>query len=587
MGHGSTGEAGAPVPTSGGISRRRFLAGATVAAAAAWTPLFTLREASAQSPAPPGFPPSVPLYRQAFRNWSGETVVDDLWTCAPTTPDDIVTVANWAAANSYRLRARGMGHGWAPLVVPPGSGAVPVVLVDARTHLTAVRIDRAGSPATVTAQTGVTMDDLLAQLETAGYGLTATPAPGDLTLGGVLAIDAHGSAVRARGETPIPGRTYGSLSNLVLSLTAVVWDPAQGRFALRTFARSDPAARSFLVHLGRTLVTEATLQVGTNSRLRCQSRVDIPAATLFAAPGSGGGQTFADFVESAGRVEAIWFPFTDTPWLKVWSVAPVMPAESREVDSPYNYVFSDTLPEQASKLISEIVAGDGSVTPAFGQAQLSAVRAGLASTATLDIWGWSKNLLLYIRPTTLRVTANGYAVLTTRANVQRVVSEFTAFYQARLLAYQAQGLYPVNGSAEIRVTGLDDPADVSVASAGTPQLSAARPRPDHPEWDVAVWLDILTIPGTASSDRFYRDVETWIFANYSGTYAAARVEWSKGWAYTDSAAWADQTMLTSTIPGTLRAGQPAGDNWDTAVAALDAGDPRRVFSNAFLDVLLP
>ncbi len=39
------------------------------------------------------------------------------------------------------------------------------------------------------------------QLETAGYGLAATPPPGDLTLGGVLAIDGHGTAIPANGET--------------------------------------------------------------------------------------------------------------------------------------------------------------------------------------------------------------------------------------------------------------------------------------------------------------------------------------------------------------------------------------------------
>ena len=44
-----------------------------------------------------------------------------------------------------------------------------------------------------------------------------------------------------------------------------------------------------------------------------------------------------------------------------------------------------------------------------------------------DLWGPSKNTLLYLKPTTLRVHANGYAVLTSRDRVQRVVSEFAAF----------------------------------------------------------------------------------------------------------------------------------------------------------------
>jgi FAD/FMN-containing dehydrogenase len=128
---------------------------------------------------------------------------------------------------------------------------------------------------------------------------------------------------------------------------------------------------------------------------------------------------------------------------------------------------------------------------------------------------------------------------------------------------------------------------VGVPSSGSPQLSALRPRPDRPEWDTAVWLDALTIPGTPDAFQFYRDMEQWMFANYTGSYAAVRPEWSKGWAYTSSSAWADGTVLGTTIPNAYRAGQPAGDNWDTARATLNAFDPHRIFSNGFVDRLLP
>ena len=574
---------------SNGWSRRQFLVGATALGAVGLIPVFRITAAVAATQAPPNFPASIALYQQAFQNWSGEIVIEDVWTCVPQTSSEVMTIANWALANGYRIRPRGSRHTWTPLIVPAGSSPANIVLIDTTQHLTSVSIDSSsGYPTIVTAQTGVTMEVLLADLEQAGYGLTATPAPGDVTLGGVLAIDGHGTAIPAQGETPIAGHTYGSVSNLIVSLTAVVWEPSSGQYILRTFARSDSAARALLVHVGRAFITDVTLRVGTNTRLRCQSRVDISAATLFAAPGSSdGSQTFASFVERTGRVETIWFPFTSNPWLKVWTVSPIRPLISREVTTPYNYVFSDTLPKVASKLISEIETGNGAVTPAFAQTQYALVSAGLIGTDTLDIWGWTKNLQLYIRPTTLRVTANGYVVLTNRANIQRVVSEFAAFYQSLLTAYQAQGSYPVNGSMEIRVTGLDTPDDVEVPSASSPLLSALRPRPDHPECNVGVWLDVLTIPGTPQSDQFYRELETWIFSNYSGSYAMVRPEWSKGWAYTNSSAWADPTVLTSTIPNAYRAGQAAGDDWDAGLATLDALDPHRIFTNAFLDTLMP
>ena len=126
-------------------------------------------------------------------------------------------------------------------------------------------------------------------------------------------------------------------------------------------------------------------------------------------------------------------------------------------DAPYNYVFADVIPQTLSGLIKEILEGNGAITPTFGQAELDIVAAGLVGTLTADIWGWAKDLLLYVKPTTLRVTANGYAVLTSRASIQQVIYDFITYYQSQVAAYQADGNYPMNGPVEIRVTGLDTP----------------------------------------------------------------------------------------------------------------------------------
>ncbi|HKX29778.1 MAG TPA: cholesterol oxidase substrate-binding domain-containing protein [Blastocatellia bacterium] len=552
---------------------------------AAWLPVFKLgrESASATCQPPPNFPPSIELYQQAYKNWADEIKVEDLWTCVPGTPADVVTIANWAHANGYRVRPRGYMHNWSPLTVTPGTTCqTKVVLVDMTRNLTAMQIVPSLS-ATVNVQTGASMEALLGYLEQAGYGVTSAPAPGDLCVGGVLAIDGHGSAVPAPGEGQPPGHTYGSLSNLIVSVRAVVWDQAQGQYVLRNFDRSDPHCKAFLTHIGRAFLTDVTLRVGANANLRCVSHVDIPASELFAAPDAGASRTFAGFVESTGRVEAIWFPFTTHPWLKVWSVSPTKPFWSREVASPYNYPFSDNVPEEIALLLGRIVQGEGSLTPLLGLTAYTSTATGLISTLSKDIWGRSKNLLLYIKPTTLRGTTNGYAILTRRRDIQRVVSEFASFYQSRLAAYRAQDRYPINLSMEIRVTGIDRPGDVGVEQAEAPVLSAVSPRPDHPEWDVAVWLNLLTFPGTPYSNQFYREMETWILQNYSGGYAAVRPEWSKGWAYTDDAAWTNTAMLGTTIPDLYRVGP--GPGWDWAVSTFNAFDPHGVFSNPFLDTL--
>ncbi|WP_407655506.1 cholesterol oxidase substrate-binding domain-containing protein [Burkholderia alba] len=572
-------------------SRRAFLSDmAKLAAAgvvAGWTPIYQIAaHAQTALPTPPDFPADIALYKQAFQNWSGEIAVSNVWTAAPRSADDVVAIVNWARANGFRIRPRGHMHNWSPLTIAPGGAPAQVVLLDTTRSLTAVAVDTSSSPARVTAQTGVSLESLLATLEQYNLGVTAAPAPGDITLGGALAIGAHGTAVPATGESPQPGHTYGSLSNLVLSLTAVVFDPDKQRYGLRTFQRTDPEIGAFLAHVGRAFIVEVTLEAGPNQRLRCQSFVDIPASELFASAGSRG-RTVASFLERSGRMEAIWFPQTASPWLKVWTPTPSKPFLSRAVTKPYNYPFSDSIPQSLSDLIKRIViGGERYLTPLFGQTQLAIATAGLGLTLSADIWGWSRTVLQYIRPTTLRVTANGYAVLARYADVQRVIHEFVQFYQQRVDVYKARGEYPMNGPLEIRVTGLDQPADAG-AGAVPASLSALKPRPDHPEWTVAVWFDILTLPGTPSANTFYREVEQWMLSNYTGSYATLRPEWSKGWGYTDTAAWDDDTMLGTTIPNLHREGQPAASGWDAARNTLNRYDPHRIFSSPLLDRLLP
>ncbi|MFC8347547.1 cholesterol oxidase substrate-binding domain-containing protein [Streptomyces sp. NPDC057280] len=526
----------------------------------------------------PDFPAGVGLYRTAYRNWVGEITAAGLWACAPADGEQAVAVVNWAWHHGWRVRGRGSSHGWSPLTLTEDTPAdAPVLLVDTATHLTGLALE---SSHAVRAGAGVTLEALLTFLEGHGLGVTAAPAPGDLTLGGALAIDAHGTAVPARGEERQPGQTYGSLSNRVLSVTAVVWDESSGAYALRTFARDETDAGALLTHLGRALVTEVVLRVGANSNLRCVSRTDIPAAELFAAPG-GGGRTLASYLDEAGRVEAIWFAFTEFPWLKVWSVEPTKPLASRRVTSPYNYPFSDNVPTLVADIAGRMVSDAAwYLAPVLGNAQYDTAALGLVATLSADLWGPSKNTLLYLKPTTLRINANGYAVLTRRDQVQRVVAEFTAFYRERLAVYSALGRFPVNGSVEIRVTGLDDPADAELVGARAPLLSALRPDAGHPEWDTAVWLDILTLPGTPYAERFLREIERFLLDRHDGTDSLTRVEWSKGWAYTEDAVWDDEEVLGTAVPASLGDG-----TWGQAAGILDRLDPHRVFGNAFLDRL--
>jgi len=565
-----------------GLSRRELLARtaaglATASIAGLWRPV-PGRAATCARPA--GFPEGIPLETRTFENWARETIVPDLPFAVPRTSAEVVEIVRWAAAAGWRVRPCGFMHGFSPLVVVPDTTcASKVLLVDTTQHLVGVRVD--GDE--VVAACGATMDAITLALQQRGLGFTNIPAPGDITIAGALAIDAHGTAVPARGETGRPRHAYGSLSNRVLSLTAIVWDPATRRYAERRFTRAEDAIDVLLTHLGRSFVTEVRLLAEPDDHLRCLSITDVPAAEIFGAPGSSD-RTFSSYLDLAGRAEAIWFPYTDKPWLKVWSVSPEKPASSRAVTEPYNYPFADNIPTEVTTLAETLVEGDDAAAEPFGQALYTGSVAGLAATQSGDIWGPSRTVLLYTKPTTLRLTVNGYALICARADVQAVLHKAIGIFGELRDEWASARRHPWHGPIEIRTTGLDHP-DVGIPGAEAPQLSALRPRADRPEWDTVVWFDLLAFPGQPGHEVFDA-VERRLLAAFDGTHTLARVEWSKGFAYGPDGPWTNAAVLDRTIPASLTTGYDRKAGFAAAANALAEFDPRGVYGNAFLDRLL-
>jgi len=547
---------------------------------------------------PPDWPATIPIVQAPYRNWSWEIEVSQLWTCTPKTAANVVTICNWARDHGWQVRARGIMHGWSPLTVvegtPPNSN---VILVNTRYLNAMTLIPRtATSGPQVKAGAGATMEDLLTFLEqqpggqgpAPGYSFPHTPAPGSLTVGGALAINAHGTAIPSPADSF--SCSYGSLSNQILAVTAVVTDPKSSdptSYSLRTFTRGEGDDAVFLTHLGRAFIVDATLQVIDNYNLRCQSYIDITSATLFAAPSSSTPappNSMIDFLDKSGRVEAIWYPFTDTPWLKVWTTTPQQPAGSQRVSAPYNYPFSDNLPDFVTELFKKVTSSAPWLTPSLGSTMVWITKGGLASLS--DLWGPSKDTLLYIKDSTLRVTANGYAVQMKKSDLQQGIHDFTTKFTSLLAAYQAKGLFPVNSPLEIRVTGLDDPSKVAAANAQSPIISSLTydDTAKTNGWDTALWLDVLTLPGTSGADDFYQELEAWVTSTFSGARARAIPEWSKGWGYTSNGAWQSTSYLAH-VRELFTAGRPANRTWAHEAATLAAYDAHGLFSNAFLQQL--
>ena len=568
---------------------------------------------------PPGFPSHIPISQKTFENWSQGIKVPNLWTAVPQSYDDVVAVCNWAVGAGYQVRPRGIMHTWSPLTVTEGESPARVVLLDTTQKLNnvlSVTGPSGNQPAQVKVQTGTTMFDLMTQMESAstgspgGFSFAHIPAPGNITVGGALAINAHGTAIPTppHDNFTIP---YGSLSNLILAFTAVVTDPSASnpkQYVIKTFQRGEGDAKAFLTHCGRALLLDVTLQAVENYHLRCQSIMTIDAATLFAPPPTPTGPPPANsvgaFLNQSGRVEVIWFPPlpstpgdqvpTTYPWLKVWTVTAQKPAPSTQVNGPYNYAFSDNLPPWISDLLKTITAIFPSLTPTFTSAMATFTAAALQAGGLTDLWGPSKDLLLYVQDATLRVTANGYAVLMKKAQVQQAIADFTTEFVNMLVQFQNQSLYPINSPCEIRVTALDDPSLI-VTPTGSPAQSpvisslSLDPVVQQNGWDVAVWFDILTAlpllnPNAQQADNFYTQLEQWVVKRFGSGYRQMP-EWSKGWAYTaNNGPWTDATYIAN-VKQALTTGRATDATWAWEVSTLDKYDAGHLFTNPFLTSL--
>lgn len=575
------------------------------------------------SKTPPGFPSNIPISKETFENWSQGIKVPHLWTAVPQSYDDVAAVCNWAVGAGYQVRPRGIMHNWSPLTVTEDESPAKVVLLDTTQKLNSILSVTAATgsqPAQVKVQTGATMLGLMTAMENAsggkgsanGFSFAHIPAPGNITVGGALAINAHGTAVQTppNDSFKIP---YGSLSNLILAFTAVVTDPSSSKpnkYVVKTFERGKGDAKAFLTHCGRAFLLDVTMQAVDNYNLRCQSKMNIAADTLFAPPDASGqppANSVGDFLNKSGRVEVIWFPPlpsspgaevpTTYPWLKVWTVAAQKPPSSKQVSGPYNYAFSDNIPVWLSDMLKLITASAPSLTPTFTSAMAGFTSTALYLGGLTDLWGPSKDLMIYVKDSTLRVTANGYAVLMKKNEVQQAIADFTTEFVNMLVKFQNMqptALYPINSPCEIRVTALDDPSLIVTPSgnpAQSPVISSLSVDPvvKKNKWDVAVWFDILTALPLFDSDaqqayEFYTELEQWVVKRFGKGYRQMP-EWSKGWAYTsDKGPWTDPDYIAN-VKKTLTTKRADDDTWAWEVSTLDKYDTGKLFTNPFLTSL--
>ncbi|OXA38373.1 putative L-gulonolactone oxidase 1 [Folsomia candida] len=119
---------------------------------------------------------------------------------------------------------------------------------------TKINVNRAES--TVKFESGATLGELLSSLADHQLGLFSVPNIHNVTMGGLLA------GTGGHGDTS--AGTSGTISNLIMELNFIGYNPTSGKYEMMTLARNTSAAEiSPLLggHEGRTFIISATIYV--------------------------------------------------------------------------------------------------------------------------------------------------------------------------------------------------------------------------------------------------------------------------------------------------------------------------------------
>jgi hypothetical protein len=541
---------------------------------------------------PAGFPPSTPLDTITFSDWSQYVNVQGVSVARVSSAADVAAVCNWAVTSGYKVRALGKSHNWSPILMAPGTPANPQVMLVDTTKLDECSFAVVNGVPLATFGTGITIAAATAYLETLnnngtgaapGYALPHMTAPGHLTLGGILAIGGHGTLLPSGTNEP---DLMGCLSNLIVGFDAVVTDPAgptPNTYTVRHFERTETDAAAFLVHLGRAVVTAVTLRVVPNYYL--QLTCHFPnAADLFAPPPSSGPPTpgtLAALLDTHGRVEVLWFPYTLQTFVQCnrLQTTKIQP----QVSGPWNYPWMNDISLWENALIKAALFAEPWATPIFTFGEFALADLNLAGKV---LNGTARDLEIYLRDTTLRVTLFGWALQLPRAQVQQVASQFFTQVKTMLDTEQALGRYPINAAMEIRCTTIDRQDALPVPSCPPPALAATHSvTPQDPTLDTVIWLNLGTITGTAGSNEFYTALETWLLQTW-GTQQPTRLrpEWSKAWAYTSNGPWTNATTIQA-IRAMYNQPTTAPFTFQWAANTLAQYDAAHLFTNPLLEAL--
>lgn len=487
--------------------------------------------------------------------------VDGVLTATPQSDDEALEIVRWAANRGYRVRPIGAFHTWAPFAF---EDATDIVVID-QSRLTGLIGFAETSVPGATFRAGTTLAETVRALEgidnggaseAPGWTLPDYPGVREVTLGGMLAIGAHGAGIRQREDQ---ADLFGTVSNLVLGFRAIVSEG--GTYVIREFRRDEPDAAALLVHLGAAYLLSVTLRVVPNCYVG--RRVEYPDWRVAFAPEPKEGSVQA-LVEQHGRVQALWFPFTASPVVQHFTEEPYV--EGPRVTEPLTVRLSPDLPVSFTGAFTQTLKHLPWLTPLIERRVLAEMQH--LSPPDQEWHGTSGNMLLYVQHDTLRVVSLAYAVHVRRDEVQEAVHALATQFDTMLHDYAKAGHDPITSCLEMRVTDVDRADALGIAGAVPALLSPGLPINGS---ERIVWFDVVTTPGMPLAWQFYAEFEAWLWERFPD---GLRPEWSKAWAVSADGPWTDEAILTRV----REAVRPAVEVWDRL-------DEQRVFGSRFLDRL--
>ena len=501
------------------------------------------------------------MERRSYENWSRMIRVDDVLTATPESDEEALEIVRWAAERGLRVRPVGAFHTWSPLAFEDASD---IVVID-QSRMTGL-IDFSIDPVpAATFRAGTTLAEAVRELEmidnagasdAPGWAWPDYPGVREVTLGGMLAIGAHGAGIRTRADQ---ADLFGTVSNLVLGFRAIVSEA--GTYVIREFRRDDPDAAALLVHLGAAYLLSVTMRVVPNCYVG--RRVEYPDWEVAYSPTAEEGSLQA-LVEEHGRVQALWFPFTQTPVVQHFTEEPFV--EGPRVTEPLTVRLSPDLPRAFTGMFTQALSHMPWLTPLVERRVLAEMRH--LSPPDQEWHGTSGNMLLYVQHDTLRVVSLAYAVHVRHDQLQVAVHALAGQFDRMLHDYAAAGHDPINSCLEMRVTDVDRAEALGIPGAVPALLSAGLPINGS---ERIIWFDLVTTPGMPRAWQFYAEFESWLWERFPG---GLRPEWSKAWAVSADGPWTDEAVLARVRERIL----PAVEIWDRL-------DDRGVYGSSLLDRL--